>query len=86
MDQTISSKKETIKLTFTIQKAINCLYETYLKHDTENGRENMLGKRKWSSHGKNKLSKINIGDRGDYFIIMRFNSVVDSNNSNPVCI
>lgn len=35
---------------------------------------------------KNKLSKINIGDRGDYFIIMRFNSVVDSNNSNPVCI
>lgn len=52
MDQTISSKKEIIKLTFTIQKAINCLYETYLKHDTENGRENMLGKRKWSSHGK----------------------------------
>lgn len=35
---------------------------------------------------KNKLSKINTGGRGDYFIIMRFNSVVDRNNSNPVCI
>ena len=29
--------------------------------------------------------KSNIGERKDYFIVMRFNSAADSNNSNSVC-